>query len=79
MVLMVHRIHQLYLRGNTFLDLGAHAVQGVAIQKVRLVQNHHVGAQQLILEDLFQGRFVVQHLVRFARALNGFRIVGEQP
>ena len=57
-------------------DLG-NPVQRSRIYPVGLVQHDHVGALDLLLEQLLQRAFVIQRIIGFPRRLHRFRIAGE--
>ncbi|MCY1420889.1 hypothetical protein D9M71_365260 [compost metagenome] len=68
------RLDDLDRRRQFLGHLGAHGGQGLGVEQVGLVQQHQVGAGQLVGEQLVQRRFVVQ--VRVLLAL-GIDLLGE--
>ncbi len=67
-------LDHLHRRRQLFADFGAHGGQGVGIQQVGLVEDHQVGAGQLVFEEFVQGRFVVEVRVLLALLVH---LVGE--
>ena len=61
------------------LNLSIDAPRDIGGHQVALVQNHDIGAEQLVLIDLFQRVLVVDRAVRGALCGKLRRIVGEAP
>ena len=75
-----HRRHHLRLRPQPLVELGADLPEQARVELVDLVEHDHVGAGQLVLEQLLQ-RLLMGTTDRVGGALrpHRVRIVGEAP
>ena len=61
-----------------FGDFGAHRSQPFGVKHVGFIEDHQIGAGQLIGEQLVQRRLVVQIRVQFALCIDLIRECGER-
>ena len=71
--------HDLHAVAGLFAQPCDQMVGFCLFQQVGLVHDNQVGAGDLVVIQLRQGRFMVEHLVGLALGIDGSRVMGEKP